>query len=541
MTSLQRTILTIAGSDSGGGAGIQADLRTFAAHGHFGTSAITALTAQNTTGVTGVHGVPPEFLEQQISTVLDDIEVHACKTGMLFDAANTRTTVKALKARYSGKTIPPLVCDPVCVSTSGHTLLAPEAVQVIVTELFPLTTLVTPNKPEAELLLGRSIGSLEDMVQAAKDLLRLGPKAVLVKGGHVTAHQEDISRLKKQGHHVLGHDSQENTRILVIAPGPLVVDVLCESGDVVTVFARPRIDSSSTHGTGCTLSAAIACRLAEGVSVPEAVLQATAYTHLGIATAPEIGHGHGPLNHLHSIVRRDIPPRTSNNPHPLTRLLIARNPKHWKDFVEHEFVQRLGRGTLSRTAFVHFIKQDYLYLKYYARAHGLLAAKASSFSLIASATRTITNVLTELDTHRALCASFGVSPEELESTEECIETTAYGCFLTDMGLQGDTTKLLITVLACLLGYGEVGLWLKSTCDASTLESNPYRRWIEDYSGAGYQGSVRLGLELIESVAAADPPSPARLQEWCAIWDQCTRLESAFWDMGLKAGEETSAA
>ncbi|KAF7314982.1 hypothetical protein MIND_00012300 [Mycena indigotica] len=535
----QRTILTIAGSDSGGGAGIQADLRTFAAHGHFGTSAITALTAQNTTGVQGVHGVPPEFLEQQIVSILNDIEVHACKTGMLFDAANTSATARALKAHYSGQNMPPIVCDPVCVSTSGHSLLEPEALQVMINELFPLTTLLTPNKAEAELLLADHINTLEQMVKAARNLLKLGPRAVLLKGGHIVSNKTDIDRLSASGVRVVGRD--EDAMILLansLQPESFVVDVLCESTRGTSIFLRPRIDSLSTHGTGCTLSAALACSLSDGASVFDAVVQATAYTHLGIVTAHKIGHGHGPLNHLHALSRRNIALPSPTNPHPLTRRLISHNLDHWRDFVQHEFVWRLGQGTLPRTAFVHFIKQDYHYLKYYARAHGLLAAKASSFTLIESATTTIMNVLRELNTHRSLCASFDVSSDELERSEESIETIAYGSFLMDMGLQGDTTQLLISVLACLLGYGEVGLWLQSEANRKGsgvfLEGNPYRQWIEDYSGPLYQSAVRSGLELIESVAAAASPSLGRLEEWCAIWDRCTGLEKAFWDMGLRA-------
>ncbi|CAK5263700.1 unnamed protein product [Mycena citricolor] len=162
----------------------------------------------------------------------------------------------------------------------------------------------------------------------------------------------------------------------------------------------------------------------------------------------------------------------------------------------------------------------------------LLAAKSDSFPAIDSAMQTTLNVLREIDTHKAFCAGFGVSLEELDATEESIETTAYGCYLMDIGLKGDTMKLLIVLLACLLGYGEVGLRLKT----AELEGNPYRRWIEDYSGPHYQGAVRAGLELIEERAQADPPSSARLKEWLMVWDQCTRLETAFWAMGLNAAQ-----
>ncbi|KAJ7118999.1 Phosphomethylpyrimidine kinase-domain-containing protein, partial [Mycena epipterygia] len=521
---------------------LEADLKTFAAFGHYGTSAITALTAQNTTGVQGVHGVPPEFVEQQIHSVLGDLEPHAIKTGMLFDADNTRATVRALKKHYSGRSIPPLVCDPVCVSTSGHTLLAPEALQVLIQDLFPLTTLITPNKSEAELLLSRRIDSLEDMLSAATDLLLRGPRAVLLKGGHISATLDDVDslavvhpevRVVREG---LYGDNMEILAINHPQPENLVVDVLCESGGLITVLVRPRIDSTSTHGTGCTLSAALACALAGGATVLQAAISATAYTHLGIETASKIGAGHGPLNHLHSVSQMGIPRRTPGNPYPFTRLLINGSAAIWKEYVEHDFVQCLGKGTLAEASFVHFIKQDYHYLKYYARAYSLLAAKSATFSLIESATQTIMHILREIGTHRAFCAEFGISSAELEATEEASATTAYGCYLMDIGIQGDTTKLFMALLACLLGYGEVGLWLKSAATRAgsgvVLVGNPYRRWIEDYSGTEYQAAVRAGLETIEARAVADPPSPARLTEWRTVWDRCTRLEKAFWDMAL---------
>ncbi|KAF7359107.1 hypothetical protein MSAN_01252100 [Mycena sanguinolenta] len=542
---LQRTIMTIAGSDSSGGAGIQADLRTFAALGHYGTSVITALTAQNTTGVQGVHGVPPSFLEQQIHSVLDDLDVHAIKTGMLFDAENTRATVRALKKYYSGRAMPPLVCDPVCVSTSGHSLLAPEALEncsYLARFLQFKTCLMLPG-----------------------DLLRCGPRGVLVKGGHMTATIADVDSLARAHPEIcimrdgLYGDDMEILSVNTPEPTSLVIDVLCEADGPTTLFVRPRIDSTSTHGTGCTLSAALACALADGASVSEAATAAAAFTHLGIRTATKLGAGHGPLNHLHSVTQRLVPPRTPTNPYPLTQLLIKGSAGIWREYVEHPFVQRLGEGTLPKDSFVRFITQDYHYLKYYARAYGqvpsffsststdvccsLLAAKSDTFPAIASATQTILNVLREISMHRAFCAEFGVSAAELEQTREAAATSAYGGYLIDVGMQGDTTKLLVALLACLLGYGEVGLWLKRAFGSAAgpersrrnvvLEGHPYRRWIEDYSGKEYQYAVRAGLETIEACAAADPPSAARLAEWRAVWERCTRLEKALWDMALE--------
>ncbi|KAG6835642.1 hypothetical protein H0H93_016249, partial [Arthromyces matolae] len=269
-----RSVLTIAGSDSSSGAGIQADLKTFAAHECYGTTVITALTAQNTTGVQAVQRIPPEFVEKQIHSVLDDIETHAIKTGMLYDADCIRAVMKALNAYDARSSLPPIICDPVCVSTSGHSLLAPSAVEVLINEFFPLATLITPNKSEAELLLSQhgvaqEIVTLLDMVTAAQALLRHGSRAVLVKGGHITASMGDVEELSRifEGIDIVYHGIlSENMEILQVAQtrNPLlVVDILCD-GEQITAFVRPHIDSTSTHGTGCTLSSAIASQLARG-------------------------------------------------------------------------------------------------------------------------------------------------------------------------------------------------------------------------------------------------------------------------------------
>ncbi|KAH7905191.1 Phosphomethylpyrimidine kinase-domain-containing protein [Hygrophoropsis aurantiaca] len=558
--SNSEAILTIAGTDSSGGAGIQADLKTFTAHLCYGASVITALTAQNTLGVQAVHGVPPEFVEQQMSSVLSDIEVRGIKTGMLFDADNTRIVAQTLKNHFKERKIP-LVCDPVCVSTSGHVLLHPDAINTMIDELFPFTTLVTPNKSEAEILLSQRdlparITNLEDMLVAARNLLTLGPEAVLLKGGHIPVLHAEIAR-------VAAHNPQiqvvqdgllgENMEILQTAEtakseSTLVVDVLCQSDGTTAFYPRPRLESTSTHGTGCTLSAAITCQLGKGKSLMEATRLATAYTHMGIENAAAIGSGYGPLNHLHSLSQLNVAQRSKSNPYPLTRSLIRSTGGVWKDYVQHDFVKLLGKGTLPKESFLHFIKkeikypsnelpqQDYHYLKYYARAYALLAAKSHSFGRILQATETVFHIARESSMHKSYCAQWGITEEELENTAESPATTAYGAYLIDTGLQGDSTKLVMALAACLLGYGEVGLWLKKEAKQSgswvVWQSNPYLKWMEDYSGEEYQKAVRTGLETIESRAAADPPSAAKLDEWRTVWEKCTRLEKGFWDMAL---------
>ncbi|KAF8901830.1 Phosphomethylpyrimidine kinase-domain-containing protein [Mucidula mucida] len=494
-------VLTIAGSDCSGGAGIQVGDSPFDA-------AITALVAENTVGVQDVHPSPPAFLKQQLgvdSLCSGDIKMDALKTGMLFDASITRAVVETLKAHYANESMPPLVCDPVCVATSGHSLLNPDAIQVMIEDLFPLATIITPNKSEVELLL--SHGPLNPTLQSKP-----------LKKCYCSSRNYALPRWPIRREHGDLQTGRTITQMVV------VVDMLHQHGEEnVALLIRPRIDSMSTHGTGCTLSAAIACGLATGHTLLDAVREATVYTHLGIETATAIGHGHGPLNHMHSISQSIIPSPTASNPYPFTRRLIQDNLKIWKAYVQHPFVIQLAQGVLPQESFLHFAKQDYHYLRYYARAYSLLAAKSTSFPAIASATQTILNVLHEIKNHT-------------DTTPESTATMAYGGYLLDIGLQGDATKLMMALLACLLGYGEVGLWIRKVAaqgkDGFIVEGNPYVHWIEDYAGEMYQGAVRLGLETIEKCAMNDPPSALRYAEWCEVWQKCTRLEKGFWDMAM---------
>ena len=275
-------LLTIAGSDSGGGAGIQADLKTFAAHGAYGASVITALTAQNTLEVTAVHAVPPGIVAAQIDAVLSDIGADAIKIGMLADAAIVRAVAGRLRAHLlpvgpmgeaaGPRPLPivPVVLDPVMVAKGGASLLADDAVAALAEELLPLATLATPNLPELERLTGLPAATEEQRLQAAEALARRGP-AVLAKGGH--------------------------------AAGEEVVDFLLEGGRVHR-FAGPRLATASTHGTGCTLSSAIAARLAAGDPLPQAVEGAIVYLRGALAAAYPVGAGTGPVDHLYLYRRR---------------------------------------------------------------------------------------------------------------------------------------------------------------------------------------------------------------------------------------------
>ena len=257
-------VLTIAGSDSGGGAGIQADLKTFSALGCFGTSAITAITVQNTLGVSGIHSIPPSIVEAQIRAVMDDIKPSAVKIGMVHSVELAKAIAVALRDYPQV----PVVMDPVMVATSGDKLIEDSTIAVLISELFPLAEVVTPNLDEAQILAGMPINTLDEMKIAAGKILETGCKSVLLKGGHL-----------------------KGTRLF---------DVFMNQVGIEQVYEMPAIDSNNTHGTGCTLSSAIAAFLARQQDLGNAIKNAKEYIHLAIENGKDVetGEGHGPLNHF---------------------------------------------------------------------------------------------------------------------------------------------------------------------------------------------------------------------------------------------------
>ena len=258
-------ILIIAGSDSGGGAGVQADIKTVTALAGYAATTITAVTVQNTLGVTGIHPIPAQTVADQIRTVLGDIGADAIKTGMLGSGDIIDTVFSILKREAPSI---PLIVDPVMVAKGGAALIKGEAINAMKSRLLTIAALVTPNLPEAEVLTGRKIASPQDMRDAAAHLLALGPKAVLLKGGHL--------------------------------PGEHIVDIYV-GPDGTQEWSDTRIDTRHTHGTGCTLASAIATGLAQGLSSIDSISRARIYVRRALETAPGFGRGHGPLNHAHTV------------------------------------------------------------------------------------------------------------------------------------------------------------------------------------------------------------------------------------------------
>jgi len=259
-------VLIIAGSDSGGGAGIQADIKTVTALNGFAMTAITALTAQNTQGVFGIHEVPMDFVTDQIRLVMDDIGADCIKTGMLHRTAVIDAVIDAID-KYAPDV--PVVVDPVMIAKGGAALLEDDAVSAVRDRVLPRAHLLTPNAPEAGVLIGSDVDSTEAAIRAARTILGMGPRAVLVKGGHIDPTSETVS------------------------------DVLVSADGTEEVFEGPRIGTTSTHGTGCTTASAIAAGIAQGMSLPAAISRARDYVVEAIRTAPGFGQGHGPLNHAH--------------------------------------------------------------------------------------------------------------------------------------------------------------------------------------------------------------------------------------------------
>ena len=263
-------VLICAGSDSGGGAGIQADIKTVTALGCFAATAITALTSQNTKGVFDVLDIPTSFLRQQMTVVLEDIGADVIKTGMLHNVGVIRTISDTIEDLGGS---PSLVVDPVMVAKGGHSLLQSSAVDALKNELIRMADVLTPNIPEAEVLTGIEITSVDDMRRAGEYLLNIGPKSVLIKGGHLT----------------------DDT----------LTDILL-TGSAVTLYSSPRLKTVHTHGTGCTLASAVAAGIAQGLEVQIATERARRYVFEAIRTAPGLGAGHGPLNHAHTFGKMAI-------------------------------------------------------------------------------------------------------------------------------------------------------------------------------------------------------------------------------------------
>ncbi|KAJ2234642.1 trifunctional hydroxymethylpyrimidine kinase/phosphomethylpyrimidine kinase/thiaminase [Coemansia sp. RSA 1722] len=497
-------VLTIAGSDSGGGAGIQADLKTFMASGTYGLSVITAVTAQNTKEVRSFMAVPPEMIEQQMDAVLEDIDVKAAKTGMLADSSVIKAVVRAWN-RHAARAIP-LVVDPVMIATTGKALLESDALDTLRNELLPLASVLTPNLREAEAILEMATGSIDDVqkMDDAASLIsnRYGVPVVIVKGGHLDS-------------------------------GSVVVDVVYVSASSSTTRVDSRrIDTDSTHGTGCTLSAAIAANLALGMDYLTAAKRGIRYVNEAIQAAYPVGSGNGPVNHGYALRTSPFALPTQHSQHPFTQYLKDSSQGLWQRYIDHPFVQQAADASLSRHSFVHYLKQDYIYLKHYARAWSLAAFKSDSLQEIGVSAQTVLGCVRESSLHVRMCARWGITQADMECERESSTSVAYTRYIIDRGISGDLLELLVAMYPCLLGYGEAAA--KYAGDPRTVrEGNPYWEWISTYAHADFQSAVEEGRRLIEELSQREMPSGARLARLVKTFNETSALEIEFWDHALQ--------
>ncbi|KAL3425463.1 phosphomethylpyrimidine kinase [Phlyctema vagabunda] len=499
-------VLVIAGSDSSGGAGLEADQKTIAAHGCYAMTATTALTAQNTLGVIDINLTPPEFVRKQIDACISDVGVDVVKTGMLAAAETIRIVAESLHQHDVKVT----VIDPVMVATTGAQLLPGEAVRLLREHLLPITTILTPNFPEANLILSDSgltvqePKNIEDLIELAKAVQSLGPKYVLLKGGHIP--------FKKDGQVAKSEAEKE-----------LMVNILYGDGQA-TRIESPYYNTKNTHGTGCSLASAIASNLANGLPMIQAVKGACRYVEAGIKTATDLGHGNGPINHFHSTYSLPFAPG-----HFVEYLLERPDVEEcWRQHTEHKFVAGLADGTLPLDNFKYYLIQDYLYLIQFARASALAGFKAKTIEDIAAAGKIIANIHREMDLHVAYCKEFGVTKEEMESIEESQACTAYTRYVLDIGQTEDLLALQVSMAPCLIGYMHIAKRLFAD-PKSKREGNIYWKWIEAYVAENYEEEVRIGSEVLEKYAVLQ--SPSRIEELAKIFIHATNMETGFWNMG----------
>ncbi|TGO45460.1 hypothetical protein BCON_0390g00030 [Botryotinia convoluta] len=491
-------VLVIAGSDSSGGAGIEADQKVIAAHGCYAMTATTALTAQNTLGVEDIHYVPAEFVGKLIDVSVGDVGVDVVKTGMLASGETVEVVAKALKRHH----VKSLIVDPVMASTSGSQLLPSTAIRQLRELLLPYTTVLTPNVPEAQLLLsdaGKFVEepkNLDDLKEIAKSVQSLGPKYVLVKGGHLP--------LQKDGTVATKEEEKE-----------LMVDILYGEGVITEIRTRYQ-KSRNTHGTGCSMASAIASNIANGLPVVQAVRSACRYIEAGIRTAPDLGKGNGPINHFHSTYTLPFAPG-----HFVEYLLDRPDVKEaWRDHTEHAFVKGLGDGTLPLESFKYYLIQDYLYLVQFARATALASYKAKTMEGIAASAGIVLHIHREMALHINYCEGFGMTKAEIEACEESQACTAYTRYVLDIGQSEDWLALQISMAPCLIGYGEIAKRLHA--DPKTKrEGNIYWKWIENYVADDYTEAVKVGSALLEKHALLQ--SPNRIEELGKIFVHATKV------------------
>lgn len=537
-------VLTIAGSDSSGGAGIEADLKTFAAHGVYGLTCITALTAQNTQQVSRVEKTSKKHLKEILERNLDDFvrendqsPLEVVKTGMLTkDAVEVLVEYLDELKRQAVK----LVVDPVMVSTTGTELFDVEALDLCVKNVIRKAYLVTPNYVEALALskaaarlsqgkpLDTSIESLDDFSAFVMGLQKqLGCENLLVKGGHIPWDKTTNRPSEK--------DSSDK----------IIVDILYQSAsDTISVYESEYIETTDTHGTGCTLALAIASNVAKNEPLERAVGHAIGYVHLGIlAQGRKLGHGHGPLNHNIKASVTLSPSELGGKAVPTSLVsgsalsFFTSHPSikpAWERYVNHPFLHQLATNKLPFERFLYFLKQDFYYLVNYAQVHGLAASVAPTYQQIHAEATIIESVIDEIQKHKAkLQHQYNIDYDhadldsELQPGAACLN---YCNFLLEKGKTEDFLGIKVALAPCLHGYYEAAVYANKIKDLDESQSaKVYGAWIEDYDSDWYKEAYDEGVVALDELIKGQTLTPERLDDLIETFRAVTELEVAFWD------------
>lgn len=495
-------VLSIAGSDPSGGAGVQADLKSIAANGGYGMAALTALTAQSTRGVRSVHVPPPSFLREQLDAISEDIEIDAVKIGMLADAEVIRTVTAWLATARP----PVVVVDPVMVATSGDRLLDADA-ETALHDLLRSADLITPNITELAVLTGQRIEGWDDALLAAAALAAEVRAAVLVKGGHL--------------------------------PGPESPDALVHVDATVTEFPGSRIETTNTHGTGCSLSSALATRRAHGEAWPEAVAASRAWLRESLRAGGTlaVGAGNGPISHFAGLWRRggfDTTPMPTSNPTPpsdaeeITAAWWERIAGIRAEIDELPFVRALADGTLARERFLSYLGQDALYLREYARVLAEAARIApTSREQAFWAQCAHGSIVGELELHASwLSPGDGVSAATFAATA-APTTTAYLDHLRSVAFGGEYAELIAAILPCFWLYTDLGARLQAGAfgEYALNPSHPYASWLTTYADPSFEDATRQAAGFVADAAAtAGDAVRSRMFE---VFEASSRHELAF--------------
>lgn len=438
-----------------------------------------------------VHITPPTFVAKQIDACLADIGCNVVKIGMLASAETVEVVANSLSSwrdkEPTGTGAGRVVLDPVMVSTSGAQLLPGDAVRVLLRRLVSGVEIVTPNLPEAILMLKegndeevRAPVDLDGLKMLAKEVYdKLQPKTVLLKGGHLPLTMHDGKLVKAK--------TEERKEV--------AVDVLYDGVNfelTTSVFSKNR----NTHGTGCSLASAIAANLALGCNMSKAVSRAIKYVSVGIKTSIDFSRGPGPINHFHNV---QIFPFVQGN---FIEYLLDREDVRptWHKYTHHEFANKMGDGTLPIGAFKEYLIQDYLYLTHFARTNALAAYKSMDMDAISASAQIVLHIQKEMSLHLDYCKDFGLSKEDILKHKESMACTAYSRYVLDIGQSQDWLALQMSLAPCLLGYGVAAQRLHAQHQGEHKD-NPYWKWVENYVADDYQEAVKIGSGELNSVVA----------------------------------------